>query len=231
MPKFLQIPGFLRVSNVDTEVTMYDEKKDFHEVFKLAHESSRNSTGVDEREFPDKETVHKKINESKVVIVRDKANGALVSAVFTCPTRLVRSTQSPLCGGYLIVNELYRGARVGYSLNQLMMYSMVQDGYKGLIGRVAVTSRSILLAREAGSVYLGIIPKSLKISKWNQVVDDVIVYYDLQYMRDKETQKKVWPVSCIIPEPPCLSKCNSIRRGGSTHGKVISNRTRSFFIE
>ena len=50
---------------MDTEVTMYDEKKDFHEVFELAHESSRNSTGVDEREFPDKETVHKKSTKVK----------------------------------------------------------------------------------------------------------------------------------------------------------------------
>ena len=62
MPKSVQIPGSLRVSNVDTEVTMYDEKKDFQEVFKLAHESSRNSTGV-EREFPDEETVRKKLTK------------------------------------------------------------------------------------------------------------------------------------------------------------------------
>ena len=126
-----------------------------------------------------------------MVIIRDKANGTLVSAAFTCPASMVRSTKSPLCGGYLFVNEAYRGARVGYCLNELMMYTMLQDGYKGLIGRVAVTSRSVLLAREAGSVYMGIIPKSLKISKWNQIVDDIIVYYDLQHLREKESQKKV----------------------------------------
>ena len=191
MPQLVQIPGALRVSNVDTELTMFDEKKDFKEVFKLVHESSRNSTGVDDREFPDEACVRKKIEESKVLIIRDKANGTLVSAAFTYAASMVRSTNSPLCGGYLFVNEAYRGARVGYRLNELMMYTMLQDGYKGLIGRVAVTSRSVLLAREAGSVYLGIIPKSLKISKWNQIVDDIIVYYDIQFLREKESQKKV----------------------------------------
>ncbi len=63
--------------------------------------------------------------------------------------------------------------------------------YRGLIGRTAVTARSVLMARVAGGVYLGVVPRSLRISKWDTVVDDIIVYYDLQHMRSQEVQKKV----------------------------------------
>ncbi len=127
---FVKIPGPLKLDNLNIELTMYDREKDFRDVFQMASASSRNSTGVDEKEFGTEAKVHKKLDESKVVICRDKADGSIVSAVLTCPepNSLSRSTHSPLCGGYLIVSEKYRGSRVGYHLNRLMMHTMVQEG-------------------------------------------------------------------------------------------------------
>ncbi len=187
----MKIPGSVKIGTLDAQLTMYDKEKDFPEVFILANASSRNSTGVDEREFENEVKVHAKLNESKVVILRDNANGALVSVVLTCPTGLSRSSRPPLCGGYIIVNEKYRGSKIGFFVNNLLIDHLVAKEHRGLLGRTAVTSRSVLGAREAGGAYLGIIPKSLKIPKWNVVVDDIIVYYDLLHRRDEKTLLKV----------------------------------------
>ena len=58
-----------------------------------------------------------------------------------------------------------------------MKYMASSLGYRSVLSRHALTSRTNIPGRAAGATYMGIIPKSLRIDKLNVVVDDVIVYY------------------------------------------------------
>ena len=155
------------------------KESDYKNVIQLMIDASKEGKGVGTKEFPNEESIKLKIKDpsEKMFVCKDNMNMKLVSAFFLSPCPLSRSQHSPNMGAYGFVDEEYRGQGIGQNLIYLMKYMASSLGYRSVISRHALTSRTNIPGRAAGATYMGIIPKSLRIDKLNVVVDDVIVYY------------------------------------------------------
>ena len=176
----VDVPKVIKFSeDLELLIDWYKEC-DYEEVAQLMKAATKEGKGVGVKEFTTEGSIKEKIDDpnEKIFTCRDNSNRQLISAFFISPCSLSRSQNSPNRGAYGFVNELYRGQGIGQNLIYLMMKYMASSlGYRSVIGRHALTSRTNIPGRAAGATYMGIIPKSLKIDKPNVVVDDVIVYY------------------------------------------------------
>ena len=190
----LVVPKVIKFSeNLDLHIDWYKES-DYAEVVELMRAATKEGKGVGVKEFQTEDSIREKINDpnENLFVYRDNSNRNLISAFFISPCTLSRSQNSPNRGAYGFVNETYRGQGVGQKLIYLMKYVASSLGYRSVVGRHALTSRTNIPGRAAGATYMGIIPKSLSIDRPNVVVDDVIVYYGYH-----------WPKVC--PEKVNLS--------------------------
>ena len=96
-------------------------------------------------------------------------------------------------GGNFAVNEKYRSQGIGQFFNVVLQYISSGQGLKPVLGRHTITARSGIPARSSGAVYLGIIPKSIRIKKPNVVADDIIVSYGDHWPR--QNKQKIYEVS------------------------------------
>ena len=82
-----------------------------------------------------------------------------------------------ISGGYTLIHKDYRGmgflAGVFRQSNQMNR----QFGFSSVLGRIAITARASLPTLREGGQLLGIIPKSVRISKFGWV-SDIISYTD-----------------------------------------------------
>ena len=173
VPKVVQF-----TEELELYIDWYKES-DYQNVIQLMIDASKEGKGVGTKEFPNEESIRLKIQDpnEKMFVCKDNKNMKLVSAFFLSPCPLSRSQHSPNMGAYGFVDKVYRGQGIGQNLIYLMKYMASSLGYRSVISRHALISRTNIPGRSAGATYMGIIPKSLRIDKLNVVVDDVIVYY------------------------------------------------------
>ncbi len=77
----------------------------------------------------------------------------------------------------MVVDDAY----VGYGLKFYRFFALplMQAGYlEGGLGRSAITNpRALAWSRKNNAIFMGIIPKSLKVTKLGTVVEDVVCYF------------------------------------------------------
>ena len=131
--------------------------------------------------------VESKLEKSVAYILRDTSeNGHLIAVSVLVPCSLARSERPVYWGGNTVVHEKYRGRSIVRFIATVTKYIASAQGQGAVLGRHTITAKTNLPARSSGAIYLGIIPKSIRIKKPNVVADDIIVFYgDHWPRRDK----------------------------------------------
>ena len=195
--KILKDPSLPMVIPFENKLTVYVnlyQDKDFEEVCALMKGVSYEGFGIGSKEYVTDDDVKDKLRQSTTFVLRDTCeNGNLIAVNILVPCSLTRSERSPYTGGNFAVNEKYRSQGIGQFFNVVLQYISSGQGLKPVLGRHTITARSGIPARSSGAVYLGIIPKSIRVKKPNAVADDIIVSFGDHWPR--QNKQKIYEVS------------------------------------
>ena len=83
-----------------------------------------------------------------------------------------------LPAGYSVTHKEYRGQGILFGMIHLADEVVVELGYPAILSRMAITARTPIPALKVGNLFLGLIPKAIKIPKLGWV-SDIISWRDL----------------------------------------------------
>ena len=174
-------------NNVNIYINLFNEDRDFKDIYALMKGVSDEGLGISSKEYTTDDDVKDKLRQSTTFISRDNGeNGNLIAVNILMTCSLTRSERPLYTGGNVAVHEKYRSRGIGKFLVVVLQYIASGQGLKPLLDRRTITARSNIPVRSGGAVYLGIIPKSIRIKKPNVVADDIIVFYGDHWPRKHE---------------------------------------------
>ena len=178
---------------VSLYINLYKEERDFKDICAVMKGVSDEGLGIGSKEYVTDYDVKDKLRQSTTFVLRDTCeNGNLIAVNILVPCSLTRSERPLYTGSNIAVHEKYRSQGIGEFLIVVLQYIGSGQGLKPVLGRHTITTRSNIPARSGGAVYLGIIPKSIRIKKPKVVADDIIVFYGDHWPRkNEETVNKV----------------------------------------
>ena len=187
-------------NNVNIYINLYNEYRDFKDICPLMKSVSDEGLGIGSKEYATDDDVKDKLRQGTTFILRDNdENGNLIGVNILMPCSLTKSERPLYTGSNVAVHPKYRSQGIGEFVLVVLQYIASGQGLKPILGRHTITARSNIPARSGGAVYLGIIPKSIRIKKPNVVADDIIVFYGDHWPRKKEeTVDGVSTGTCIF---------------------------------
>ena len=160
------LPTVVPFGNLRIHIDMYKKERDFREISSLMKAASEEGIGFDSKEFVTNDDVDRKLNKSVGYILRDTSEtGPLVAASFMVPCSLSRSERPVYWGGNGVVSKKYRSQGIAEFLLTAIRHLSRGQGHNAVLARHTITAKSNLPGRSCGAVYLGIIPKSIRIRK------------------------------------------------------------------
>ena len=183
-------------NHVNFYINLYKEETDLKDICALMKGVSDEGLGIGSKEYATDDDVKEKLRQGTTFVLRDTCeNGNLIALNILVPCSLSRSEHPLYTGSNIAVHEKYRSQGIGEFLIIVLQYIGSGLGLKPVLGRHTITARSNIPARSGGAVYLGIIPKSIRIKKPNVVADDIIVFYgDHWPEKNGQTADRVSPL-------------------------------------
>ena len=112
--------------------------------------------------------------------------------------KILQSFWFYLPAGYSVTHKKYRGQGILFGLMPVADEVVMGLGYPAVLSRMAITARTPVPALKIGNLFLGLIPKALKIPKLGWV-SDIILFRDLSV---KMTQPQIDQVGFFVCPSP-----------------------------